>query len=444
MEALLTNNIFFVYLLGILVIINYEAFEKRQKIAIIYACSFGLTFNSDLRCILIILLLLFILFLYEEYLNEDLVKIKYVTRIRHKILDFLYMYVVQYKLIYVIVAIILKSNVCRDFVSGVLKKSEILQISIENVLIVIAVLMLIICVHKMFNNPIELKSFQQINQKFKEYPYYQLPLKNEAKREKMFEKLELVADIEDYTFFRREKTYSCFSLEFIRIIISKKKSKRNEVKTVKVNWISCIGGRIKSFFVWDNLVLFFKKRHKISVFIKYVRKAGIRIKCFIAYRLDCVRCKAKRYIRGYSTIEMQLIRILAFKKGLKMGKPRTWQDMYLIIIRKIYEIVYAPIFFYGHKKYLGIMVERDFYRYYLVYIYLHTVQTNLNGRVYAPLDKIFGDVDVVEWPKEALFVIVLGLNNMRITRDRVDVYMNIINRYQLNIELIYQLVDCIK
>ena len=444
MEGLLTNNIFFVYLLGILVIINYEAFEKRQKIAIIYACSFGLTFNGDLRCILIILLLLFILFLYEEYLNEDLVKIKYVTRIKYKILDFLYMYIIQYKLLYAIVAILIKSNVCRDFVSRLLKKSEILQISIENILIAIAVLLLIICVHKMFNNPIELKNFQQINQKFSEYPYYLLPLKNEVTREELFEKLELVADIEDYTFFRREKSYSCFSLEFIRIIISKKKSIRNEVKVDKVIWIRCISARIKSLFTWRNIVLFLKKRHKISVFTKYVRKVGIRIKYFIAYRLDCVRRKAKRYIRGYSTIEMQLIRILAFKKGLKMGKPRTWQDMYLIIVRKMYEIIYAPIFFYGHKKYLGVTVERDFYRYYLVYIYLHTVQTNLNGRVYAPLDRIFGNVDVVEWPKEALFVIVLGLNNMRITRDRVDVYMSIINRYQLNIELIYQLVDCIK
>lgn len=31
MEVLLTNNIFFVYLLGILVIINYEVFEKKAK-----------------------------------------------------------------------------------------------------------------------------------------------------------------------------------------------------------------------------------------------------------------------------------------------------------------------------------------------------------------------------------------------------------------------------
>ena len=143
MEGLLTNNIFFVYLLGVLVIINYEAFEKRQKISIIYTCSFGLTFNSDLRCILIVLLLFLVLFLYEEYLNEDLIKIKYVTRIGHKILDFFYMYIFQYKLLYVIVAIILKSNVCNSFISKFLMKREILLSSLEHILTAIAVLLLI-------------------------------------------------------------------------------------------------------------------------------------------------------------------------------------------------------------------------------------------------------------------------------------------------------------
>lgn len=61
----------------------------------------------------------------------------------------------------------------------------------------------------------------------------------------------------------------------------------------------------------------------------------------------------------------------------------------MIITRKLFEVIYAPIFFAGYKKELNIPKERDYYRYYLVYIYLHTVQTNLNGTIYAPLDKIF-------------------------------------------------------
>lgn len=78
-----------------------------------------------------------------------------------------------------------------------------------------------------------------------------------------------------------------------------------------------------------------------------------------------------RHIRGYSTIEMQLIRILAYKKGLKMGRPKNLEDVYLIATRKIYEIVYAPMFFSGLKKYLMIPDINDYYRYYLVYIYIY-------------------------------------------------------------------------
>ena len=130
MEVLLTNNIFFVYLLGILVIINYEVFEKKQKIAIIYACSFGLTFNHDLRCSMIILLLLLILFVYEEYLNEDLVKVQYITQFKYKIADFLYMYIFQYKLLYVVLAIGLKAQTGRNFLLKIFSQSNILKICI--------------------------------------------------------------------------------------------------------------------------------------------------------------------------------------------------------------------------------------------------------------------------------------------------------------------------
>lgn len=140
---------------------------------------------------------------------------------------------------------------------------------------------------------------------------------------------------------------------------------------------------------------------------------------------------------------MQLIRILAYKKGLKMGKPKNLKEIYSIFIRKIYEIIYAPMFFSGLKKYLMISNVNDYYRYYLVYIYLHTVQTTLNGKVFAPLDKVFGDADVIDWSKEALFVIVLGLNGTRINAKRVDAYMNIVIKYKLDLRLIYQLVNCI-
>ncbi len=443
MEELLMNNIFFVYLLGILVIINYEVLEKKQKIAVIYVCSFGMTFNSNLRIITVLALLLFTLFIYEEYLGIDLVKIRYVTKIKYKCMDFIYMYVIHYKLLYVISAVILQSNTCLIFFEGFLVENPIAYIQLENVLSVISILLLMIGVHKMFNNSIELKSFKQINQKFSEYPYYQLPLRDERKKEILFEKLELVADIEDYTFFVRKNSYCSFSIEFIKAVIDKKKSQSDSTKINEVFWIHKIWQRVKLIFRLDKFILLVRKKHKMKVFRKYTKWLYKWFYFNLVQGFEHAKRNIKRYIRGYSTIEMQLIRILAYKKGLKMGKPKNLEDIYLIFTRKIYEIIYAPMFFSGLKKYLMISNVNDYYRYYLVYIYLHTVQTSLNGRVFAPLDKVFCDVDVIDWSKEALFIIALGLNNSKITKKRINVYMNIIVKYHLDLKLIYQLIECI-
>lgn len=140
---------------------------------------------------------------------------------------------------------------------------------------------------------------------------------------------------------------------------------------------------------------------------------------------------------------MQLIRILSYKKGLKMGMPHNLHEVYLVVTRKFYEAIYAQIFFTGLKKNLNVSPKNDYFRYYLVYIYLHTVQTKLNKHTFAPLDKIFGDVDVIDWPLEALFIIVLGLNNMQVTRKRIATYIHIVVEYQLDIDLVCQLVECI-
>ena len=66
MEILLTNSLFFLYLLGALAIFNYGAFDKRQKIAIIYVCSYGMAFNSAIRCYKVTILLVFVLLMIRE------------------------------------------------------------------------------------------------------------------------------------------------------------------------------------------------------------------------------------------------------------------------------------------------------------------------------------------------------------------------------------------
>ena len=307
MEGLLIDNIFFVYLLGILVIINYEAFDKKQKIAIIYACGFGLAFSGDLKYTIILTLLLFILFLYEEYLNEDLVKIKYVTKIRYKCLDFIFMYIFQYKILYVVTAIILKANINSIVTVLMSTINNVSQAALENIWLTVSILLLIIGVHKIFNNPVEIKSFKQINQKFSLKPYYNLPLKDEQERKNLFTKLELVADVEDYTFFIRKKSYSALSIEFFKAVYEKKKSQKETVKTAEKKWLKFLWRKFIHIANYKKVLQFCKTPYKIKVIKKIIKWLYIKLVATFANLIRKCKKRIKRYIRGYSTIEMEAV-----------------------------------------------------------------------------------------------------------------------------------------
>lgn len=440
MEILLTNSLFFLYLLGALAIFNYDAFDKRQKIAIIYVCSYGMAFNSTMGCYEVTGLLILILFLYEEYLNEDLAKIKCISNIGHKIIDYVYLYVFQYKLLYIIAAIFIQSYASIGYIYNVIQINEQISGLVRIVIVACSTILLFIGIHKIFSNPVEFRTFKKMEMSLKKHPYYDLPWNDEVKREKLCEKLELVADIEDYTFFQRKRSYSAFSREFFTIVWQKKYEQWTKNKNcLKQNEGIC--ENILKRLTWDNVRKLLARKRKGAFFLGF-RMGYQKACCFIYLKAQKVKKKLKGYFRGYSTIEMQLIRILAYQKGLYFN-PKNNSERYQVLIRKVFEVIYAHIFFVGYKKNLRISKEKDFYRYYLVYSYLHTVQTTLNRYKFSPLDKIFGKVDVIDWPKEALFIIVLGLSGRSITMERVDAYTKIIDKYQLNRDTLEKLVICI-
>lgn len=441
MEILLTNSLFFLYLLGALAVFNYGAFDKRQKIAIVYVCSYGMAFNSTIRCYKVTILLVFVLFLYEEYLNDDLEKIKYISNIGHKVLDYMYMYVFQYKLLYIILAIFIQSYVGIQYIYNLVQINDQISGVARTVIMACSLLLLYIGIHKIFANPVEFRTFKKMEMSLRRHPYYYLPWKDEEKREKLCEKLEMVADIEDYTFFQRKRSYSAFSVEFLKIVWQKKYGQWLEKQSYTTK-NRCTCGNILKRLTRNNIKKLLLKIRDGSI-LNGLEMLCCKIRCFIGYKLQKISRRLKGYFfRGHSTIEMQLIRILAYQKGLYFN-PKNNSERYQVLIRKIFEVIYAHIFFTGYKKNLHIDKDKDFYRYYLVYSYLHTVQTTLNKYKFDPLDKIFGKVDVIDWPKEALFIIVLGLNGLNITMERVDAYTNIINKYQLNRDTLERLVRCI-
>lgn len=449
MGTLFTGNLFFVYLLGIIVIINYSSFTKIQKIAIIYACNYGLTFNPDIRCRVVLTLLITILFLYEEYLDQDAAKRSYVVCPIHKIMDFLYMYFFQYKIGFIILSIALRSQSAQNFVQHyVILDHELFSI-LEIILFCLSLCFLFIGIQAMFSNPVILNTFDQMDAKFLQYPYYFLPLSNVEKRDILFRKLEMVADIEDYTFFQRKKSYNFFSFEFIVAVLKKKKHEKTlqQQSTDKnTNILMRVFTQFKRIIRkadFSYIKKCIKKKQKFR-FVSHL--FGTLCNSFNIWLHNIIfvfQNHVRRLIRGYSTIEMQLIRIIGYKKGLIMGRPKSIFDICRIFKRKVYEIVYSSIFFYGKKRYLGISHNEDYFRYYIIYIYLHTVQTTLNGRTFRPLDTIFKDIDIIDWPIEALFIITLGLSGRRITEERIKNYKHIISKYNLSQDIILKLIKCI-
>lgn len=142
----------------------------------------------------------------------------------------------------------------------------------------------------------------------------------------------------------------------------------------------------------------------------------------------------KQALRGYSTIEMQLLRTLAIKEGY-----------HFIVRRKIFEICYARIFLKNLKKYYkecDCSVEQ--FKYYLLYIYVR-IAPCLNKGGEERLDEILGKKREVisSFSREELFALTLcfsgkikRLNILQIYEEEI-MQLNL-DRIRLQ-ELVYQL-----
>ena len=84
MEAFI-NNIFYVYFFSCVVILNYNSFSKNQKITLIYITTFAMKLCTDTRVSVTLVVLVLLMFVLEEYLTLDKVKLRLLTRIGDKI-----------------------------------------------------------------------------------------------------------------------------------------------------------------------------------------------------------------------------------------------------------------------------------------------------------------------------------------------------------------------
>ncbi len=238
--------------------------------------------------------------------------------------------------------------------------------------------------HLVSSSSFETISLYELRKSFNKYLIYQIKFSDDLRK-----RFDLLCELEDKTYFQRNNSYNFLSFRFIKIKINQI---RNNVKDKK---------SLKS--ICDDSVKFVKN----SIMI-----------------------------RGYSTLEMQLVRIIAVKSDYRKN----------IFRRKIYELVFTRVFFSSlrqeYEKY--IYLNRNNFKEYLLYVYCKNVTTVIDGKR-IPMVKYFNNQkNIAEWELEKMFIACMGLSGRVLSKENLHLYDDIIKKFGLNKQKLTYLMNNMK
>lgn len=394
----ITSYILFVFLLSFIMFAKIETDKQniQIKIAIIYILSYLLVFfnTADIKSILIILIISSFIFL--EFVFIDNFKRKIMKKRLYFVLDYIYQIVFEYKIAYVLISFLLISSIWKVLIKTVLIKLHLFCYITEHIPIIkscylvfipaLSIMFLTKGIIKIINNEFETKSFEEIFSDMKKIRHFS----NFEKNSVLKEYCKILTYKEDKSFFYREESYNWISFSFIKYRLARMYygSKKYHLKG-------------KTFII--------KKFNKVITIIYYLAKINyVVIKCLkklfsIIFNVLKKRKKITAYIRGYSTIEMQLIRTIAVKDGYATH----------IYQRKIYEIIYSTIFFNSLKDYYKYHEYSNLqeYKYYIIYLYIMIAPVKINGIMYENISKLYGKNKLNDITIEEFYIWTLGLSH---------------------------------
>ncbi len=349
--------------------------------------------------------------------SEDLV-----INSRYKFLDFLFKMIVKYKYIYV-----LALNIFMCFSSFIYNKSNI-----------IGILYVLICgylwfkiVTKIYKNDFSVISIDRFNHIFNEklagfgniwqygYDYHV--------------KMKLLTSIEDKSFFYRINSFTFLSLDSLLYKISNENNELLESRN------------------FDNYNFSYKLKY---IFKNLVRLISLASKIIYTLLKACFSYNGiYKYIkRGYSTIEMQLMRNLAIENGYSK-----------VYTRKIFELIYTNIYFksmYNRRKNYEWSENMYSFKMKIIYCYLLTVKTFIeySEGMFVTKDLIqfhklvndqsnfnFTSDNIIRYvSKEELFVFVIELSRRTITPNLLYKYRDLIDELGMDRALIIHISNKVK
>lgn len=370
MEKFFENNVYVLFALVIYyLLISDKPKIINQKIVVIYFFIVMLSMLKILDLKFMLLIVLICLFIYFEFLIDDKYKTKIIRRLLFKIIDFSYLIIIKYNFLGYVFSLLFISNF---FTTNIKLPSYI------NFVIFIFLFMLVII--NITNSDFELYSFTEVYDKLNEINFG-----NFKKLDK--NKIKILITIEDKSFFERKNDYTFLCWDFIKYRLHR----INEVIT-----------RVEAGKHY---------KHKLSHIYKFL--------IYVVKQLFRQIIDIKNYkIRGYSTIDMQLLRIIFVKDGYEK-----------VFMRKNIEFIYSQLFFKGLKKYYKLNykeVSSNYFKNFILVNYVKYATLFFNGKVFK-LEELWGkDVDKIN--DSEFFLSVLCLSG-RLKYKNLN-FKNIKNRYR--------------
>ena len=258
MAELFGGNAVFVFFFAMIAIYNYSNLKEYQRITIIYVTIFCLRLTDAVTTITAFIYLSIALFCFFEILTDDEKKLQFIINPVYKLLDALYLSLAQYAVL-----------------------CEVLSISLANYFLkylfeykmigtcygVMSLIMMVVTVTITLQQRYVVNSFNEMYRVFAKYP-----LNEFEEDEKLKEASTILVSLEDRLYYERIG-YTNFSFRVANTIISESVTR---ISGNRINYV----------------------KNKIVVMINLVNSV---IKNIITRK------------RGYSTIQMQLVRSLGLQ-----------------------------------------------------------------------------------------------------------------------------------
>lgn len=395
MESLFAGNIPILYFIAVIYILLMDKLKVSQKILIVYIFSYIIKVYNVLDVKIMVLILNIDMFIYLEYLTEDKLKTEILSNFIYKLIDYFYKMIFEYSFIYFLLALFVKTSYfenCYD-----LTFSQLNMLQYNNLFCsCLSIILMIITITFLSAELYSTNSFKDMKDKLDSVTTWTTLKISDEDREKFY----MLSNIEDKSYFIRDKSYSFVSFGFIKYKINNLKDVIQNINNKEKNKVF---SKLRKFFIY--------------LFRKISQLKNIR-----------------RYIRGYSTIEMQLIRTLGVKKGYKH-----------IFYRKIYEIIYSKLFFESYRIYCITNKYRVncAYKEFLMYCYIHLAKIKINGEEYENMLKLWKK-ELRQVTNEQFLISILGLSWRRIDMSIIDNYSNTIQVFNLDEKKMKKLIKAIQ